>query len=104
MICTTANISSGYVPFYTDSDTVVSNSKQKHWHSTKRALMDNIDVIIENNRIIRKLKIDLVPCHVKGYQDRVQPHHQLSREAKLNVRMDTLAGDFLADPPTHLTP
>lgn len=97
-------ISHGYVPFYTDSETVVSNSKQKHWHSTKYVLMDTIDVIIKNNGIIRKLKIDLVSCHVKGHQDRFQQQHQLSREAKLNVRMDALAGDFLDNPPIHLIP
>ena len=104
MICSAANISSGYVPFYTDSDTVVTNSNQKHWQSTKHVLMDNIDVIIKNNLILRKLKLDFVPVHVKGHQDRVHPYHQLSREAKLNVRMDALASEFLADPPTHLTP
>ena len=63
-----------------------------------------MDVILENHRLLKKLKVKLEPTHVLGHQDRVKEWHELTKMEKLNVRMDKLAEDFLIDPPEHLLP
>ena len=59
---------------------------------------------LENNRPLKKLKIQLVPTHVLGHQDEVKDHVDLTKPERLNVRMDELATSFLDNPSDHLRP
>ena len=104
LISSAFDIHNKIIPFYTDNTTVVSNSKHRHWHSTKHVLENDIDVILELNRYFRKMQVQIQPMHVKGHQDTQFQGNDLSKEAQLNIRMDELVGDFLRQPPDHLTP
>ena len=67
-------------------------------------LENDIDVTLELNRYFRKMNVQVHPTHVKGHQDQLRRSDDLSREAKLNINMDELVGEFLRQPPDHLTP
>ena len=104
LICTATHISDKSVPHYTDCDALVSNSSSKHWHATKHVINDDIDVIIENSRLLRKIPITVPPTHVHGHQDRHKKFEELDDVVKLNVHMDTLAVYFLDHNPPNLEP
>ena len=104
LICSALLITTKIVPYYTDSEVLITNNANKHWHATKYVTCDDIDVIIENNRILRKISINVIPTHVYGQQDRHTAYDDLDDIAKLNVYMDNLAGDFLDHTSPHLEP
>ena len=54
-----------------------------------------MDVILENHRLLRKLKIKLVPTHVYRHRDRVKTPNEF---------MDNLVSEFLLQPPDDLNP
>ena len=102
MVTNVAKIHDKNVPFYTDNLSVVQHSTVHHWHATKRIFENDLDVVLENNRLLKKLKIQLVPTHELGHQDEVKYYADLTKPERLNVRMDELATAFLEDPPDHL--
>ena len=104
MTSTAARIFDKTIPFYTDSLSVVQHSQVYHCHATKHIFDNDMDVILENHRLLKKLKVKLERTHVLGHQDRVKEWHELAKMEKLNVRMDKLAQDFLIKPPEHLIP
>ena len=83
---------------------MIQHADVQHWHKTKHIYDNDMDVILENSRLLKRLRIKFVPTHVHGHQDRIHDHKELSAEAKLNIRMDELASEFLKSPPEHLTP
>ena len=101
---TAEKIDFAIVPYYTDSLSVVQHASILHWHAAKRIFENDMDVILENHRLLRKLKVKLVPTHVLVYHDRVKQEHELTAVERLNIRMDTLVSEFLSGPPDDLVP
>ena len=104
MVTTAAKIFDKTVPFYTDSLSVVQHASIPHWHATKHIFENDLDVILENHRYLKILKINMIPTHVLGHQDRVKSWDDLTNMEKLNVCLDKMAEDFLKAPPQHLLP
>ena len=101
---TAVNIFNKKIPFYTDSLSVVQHAENSHWYATKHIYENDMDVILEKNRLLKKIKVHLIPTHVQGHQDDKKDYNELTDQDKLNIRMDNLASKFLEDPPFNLTP
>ena len=49
------------VPFFTDSLSVVQHADILHWHKTRHIYDNDMDVILENNRLLKRLKNPICP-------------------------------------------
>jgi hypothetical protein len=68
----------------------------------RHRLIPEYDLIAEIQRIRDTLDLPFDPTHVKGHQDDDKEYDQLSYPSQINVDCDTLAGDFLTNPPDDL--
>lgn len=93
------NISGKTITIYIDSESAIQCSTLIGLSSTKYALHNDIEVILELQSIIKSSgnKISLV--HVEGHQDQKIPFDELDPKAKLNVLMDKAVGLFIEQNP-----
>ena len=84
---TAANIFDKEIPFYTDSLSVAQHAENSHWHATKHIYENDMDLILENNRLLKKLKVNLIPTHVSGHRSRIRCHFLPNKYASNNMGM-----------------
>ena len=74
---------------WSDSETALSAAKKTVVHTTRSALQNNIDVIMELQHQLQYQNLNFKFLWVEAHQDQKERH--LSVEAKLNIAMDELA-------------
>ena len=92
-------ISNKDITIYTDSESAIQCSTIPNLSSTKYALHNDIDVILELKDQLRRSSHNIKLVHVEGHQDKHTPFEKLSPEAKLNVLMDKMVGLFIEQNP-----
>ena len=95
MDLTTVNISGQDIIIYTDSEASILSSTMTGLTSTKFALYNDIDVILELQEQLRSSVRTIHLVHVEAHQDKHTEYKNLSPEAKLNVLMDKNVGLFI---------
>jgi len=83
------------VTFYSDNESAVINSSRTLIHDVGSAMENDIDVTIQNIRLINKAKFNFRMIHVHGHQD--DNSSKLSPIADINVQMDELAGQHVEE-------
>jgi len=86
---------------FTDSKSSIDRILNKIHHSTKNAMDDNIDVILEVQELFWNLPIKVQLTHVHSHQDDNVPFNELSMPAQLNTLMDDLADQQYKNPITE---
>ena len=81
---------------YTDSEAAINCSTMVGLASTKYALHNDIDVILELQKQLRSSVHKIKLVHVEGHQNKHTEFDKLTPEAKLNVIMDKFVGVFIA--------
>jgi len=84
---------------FTDSKSSIDRILNKvHRHSTKNAMDDNIDVILEVQELFWNLPIKVQLTHVHSHQDDNVQFHELSMPAQSNTLMNDLADQQYKNP------
>ena len=85
------------VIFLSDNEAAVKNSHRTSLHDVGTVLENDMDVTIQNVRIVKKSLIYFSMSHVHGHQDNNTDKKNLPPIARINVEMDELIGNFLHD-------
>lgn len=83
---------SATVTFYSDNEAAVINSSRNLLHDVGNAIENDMDVTIQNVRLMKKSKFTYSMLHVHGHQDNKNPEN-ISPIAAINIEMDELAGE-----------
>ena len=75
----------------------MKNSQQVSLHDVGTVLENDMDVTIQNVRIVKKSLINHSMFHVHRHQDKNNDKKNLSPIARINVEMNELVGNFLHD-------
>lgn len=87
------------ITIFTDSEAAIMCSTMRGLSSTKFALYNDIDVILELQAQLRVSSHNITLQHVEGHQDKERKYEDLTPEAKLNVTMDKFVGLFIEQNP-----
>ena len=82
------------VTFFSDNESSVINSARTLLHDIGSAIENDIDVTIQNIRLLKKSKFTYQMMHVHGHQDNTDSNN-LTPIAKINVHMDELVGQHI---------
>ena len=82
-----------HITFYSDNKAAVTNSARTNLHDIGIVLENDIDVTVQNVRLLQKAKFNFRMEHVHGHQD--DHSKDLSPIANINVQMDELVGQHI---------
>ena len=80
-----------FVALYTDSKSVIEALKNPMIPTTKNALKDHHDIIMQLQHMKRKSIFEIDIIHVKAHQDN---NDELTPQEELNIRMDKKASEY----------
>lgn len=83
------------IMIHTDSASAILLAKLRGVHSTKFALHNDINCVLELQKSLKQTSLVSL-CHVIGHQDRTKPFEALFEESKMNVLMDRAVGTFIS--------
>lgn len=90
-ICQLHNVQHGMVKVACDNSSAIRVFEPDYIPNTKYS---NFDLTSATFSILKECPIIWVGVHVEGHQDKGTPLHSLSRLARLNVQMDSLAKSY----------
>jgi hypothetical protein len=87
--------------WYTDSTSAISKVRMYTVKGKTNRYPEHSDYIMVIQELAAELKRPISACWVKGHQDEDRSYEELSRQAKLNVDVDTLATKQLEEIHCH---
>ena len=86
------------IVIHSDSESAILLSRKRGMRSTKYALHNDIDCILEMQHYFKKYP-SFKLSHVMGHQDKNKPFEALDTPSRMNVLMDRAAGEFIKNMP-----
>lgn len=85
---------SSQIVIHSDSASAIQLSEKGGMTSTKYAIQNDIDCVLEMKKYLKQHK-NFILEHVPGHQDKKKDFDDLDTPAKLNILMDRAAGEFI---------
>lgn len=95
LIASTLDHLTSDVTFFSDNEATVINSARTLLHDVGSVLEDDIDVTLQNAKLVKNTKFTYRLSHLHGHQDDHNDEDDLSPEAIINTRMDKLVGEHV---------
>ena len=82
------------IPVYVDSKNAIECAYEEHVHTMKSVVLNDIDVRLELETVLKNSPLEFSFLKVKAHQDKKKEIHELTLAERMNIQIDEYAADY----------